>query len=96
MEDARLDSSEMDVLNHESNDTMTRTCHDAIGILKEQASTLHRLEGHMKKDTNSDIREDEWNILAKVLDRIFLIIYMCVSVTVFLVFFIKMAENQHI
>ena len=82
----------MDELKIGNNDMLTRTCIDVVDILKEQATTLQRLEGHMKKDTNSEIRNDEWNMLAKVLDRIFLIVYSLFSLLVFLVFFIKMAE----
>ena len=85
------------IIGNTCRDMLTHTSsNEVVDILKEQAATLRRLEGHMKKDTNSEIRNDEWNLLAIVLDRIFLIIYTLFSLLIFLVFFIKMAEKHHI
>ena len=70
-----------------------RTRDPVVNLLKDQSSTLQRLEGHMKKETDSDIRNNEWNILAKILDRIFLILYIVVTIVTSMGFLIRMGEG---
>ena len=57
---------------------LARMCHDVFDILTEQCATLRRLEGHIAKDTMEERKKnDEWNMLAKIFDIFFLVIYSC-------------------
>ena len=73
--------------NNGNNEHLAETCHDIIQALKEQSSYLQRTEEERREESESKIRNNEWRLLAKVMDRLFMILYMFLTILLSVVFF---------
>jgi hypothetical protein len=79
------------VTNTSSRDLLLRSSDPMISILSEQSDTLKKIEGHMQKDESEEQTNNEWYLLAKVLDRMCLYIYIFMTILTSIIFLAKMA-----
>ncbi|XP_048736458.2 neuronal acetylcholine receptor subunit alpha-7-like isoform X1 [Ostrea edulis] len=78
------------VTNTSSRDLLLRTGDPMLSLLTEQSDTLKKIEGHMQKDESEEQTNNEWYLLAKVLDRICLYVYIFMTILTSIIFLAKM------
>jgi len=62
-------------------------------LLKEQLHILTKIEKHFSETDNSDEEKETWQDLARVLDRVFLALYILCFTVVTLVFMIDIMNG---
>lgn len=82
------------VQNVSTKDLLLRSRDPFISIMREQSSTLNRLEEHVTKGSSgSGVDMDEWHVLSQILDRLFFLFYIFATVIVSLVFLIILGSQ---
>ncbi|XP_060067251.1 neuronal acetylcholine receptor subunit alpha-9-like [Ylistrum balloti] len=82
------------VTNNSTTDVLLRTKDPIAKLMRTQSVVLERLENSLNKTNVSDNLEDEWHQLARVLDRLFLFLYIVISLITSSVFLGIMSSNS--
>ncbi|XP_069137246.1 neuronal acetylcholine receptor subunit alpha-9-like isoform X2 [Argopecten irradians] len=82
------------VTNHSTMDMYLRTKDPLVKLMRTQSIILERVETSLNKNNSVNNVEDEWHQLARVLDRVFLFLYVVISVITSCVFLGIMASNS--
>ncbi|XP_033750113.1 neuronal acetylcholine receptor subunit alpha-10-like [Pecten maximus] len=82
------------VTNNSTMDMFLRTKEPIARLMRTQSMILERVEDSLNKNNVVDNVEDEWHQLARVLDRVFLILYVTISIITSSVFLGIMASNS--
>lgn len=81
------------VTNTSSRDILLRSSDPMLTLMSEQCDTLKKIEGHMQQDESEEQTNNEWYLLAKVLDRLCLFIYIFMTFLTSVIFLAKMAGS---
>nr|XP_022333675.1 neuronal acetylcholine receptor subunit alpha-9-like isoform X2 [Crassostrea virginica] len=81
------------VTNTSSRDLLLRSGDPMLTLLTEQCETLKKIEGHMQQDESEEQTNNEWYLLAKVLDRLCLFIYIFMTILTSIIFLAKMGGS---
>lgn len=81
------------VTNTSSRDILLRSSDPMLTLMSEQCDTLKKIEGHMQQDESEEQTNNEWYLLAKVLDRLCLFIYVFMTFLTSVIFLAKMAGS---
>jgi len=63
-------------------------------ILYQQLQVLTRIHQHFSHDDSTEVEQEDWQRLARVLDRIFLAFYIVCFISVTIVFVVQMTEGD--
>lgn len=81
------------VTNTSSRDILLRSSDPMLTLMSEQCDTLKKIEGHMQQDESEEQTNNEWYLLAKVLDRLCLFIYIFMTFLTSVIFLAKMTGS---
>lgn len=81
------------ITNTSSRDILLRSSDPMLTLMSEQCDTLKKIEGHMQQDESEEQTNNEWYLLAKVLDRLCLFIYIFMTFLTSVIFLAKMAGS---
>jgi len=63
-------------------------------ILSQQLQVLTRIHQHFSHDDSTEVEQEDWQRLARVLDRMFLAFYIVCFIAVTIVFVVQMTEGD--
>lgn len=86
-------SSQRTVSTEPSSNPVDVTQLDDHGVLKEQLNVLTKIEKHFSETDNTDEERETWQSLARVLDRLFLLLYILCFAAVTLVFMLNIING---
>lgn len=81
------------ITNTSSRDILLRSSDPMLTLMSEQCDTLKKIECHMQQDESEEQTNNEWYLLAKVLDRLCLFIYIFMTFLTSVIFLAKMAGS---
>ncbi|XP_052781836.1 neuronal acetylcholine receptor subunit alpha-10-like isoform X2 [Mya arenaria] len=81
---------------NENSETNPQNLTNNNDILKEQLKELQAIRSHFLVDDTTEVEQEDWQRLARVLDRIFLCLYVLCFTIVTLVFVLQLTGGQDV